>query len=69
MNHIRNVIKAVKKIWMEYQLRRLEANQAIADSRLFDAQLELELLGHMHDKFTTSCARKRTALRTKLIRL
>jgi hypothetical protein len=69
MNHIRNAIKAVKKAWLEFQLQRLEDRQALADGRLFEANLEVQLLGHVHDKYTTALARKRTALRTKLIRL
>lgn len=69
MNPIHSISKIVKKTWLQFQLQRIIDQQALLDMSLSEAEQEAELLGRVHEEQTTVLAKKRTALRSQLIRL
>lgn len=69
MNPIHNIIKAIKKTWLQFQLERIVDQQALLNMSLSEVEKEAELLRQVHEEQTTVLAKKRTALRSRLIRL
>lgn len=61
--------KAVKREWVRFQLQQLIDQQATIDTLMWEKTVELNQLARLHDAATNELAAKRTAMRTKLLRL
>jgi hypothetical protein len=66
---LENIIKSVRRIWLNYCLSCLIDQQTAIDHLMAEAEADLQKLRLEHKQQTDRLAAKRTSTRSELIRL
>ena len=69
INTADGAVIAVKRAWLKFQLQQLVNRQAMLDTLLLEKTIEMRQIHRLHAEMTNDLAGKRTAMRTKLVRL